>query len=63
LSVKETLDQPLLGVRFCAASPWEEGREETQLAIARKALSEHPPIETIQLITGFSPETIRTLRH
>ncbi|MDR0633986.1 MAG: hypothetical protein LBF91_03300, partial [Azoarcus sp.] len=52
-----------MGLEMGLGKGREEGREETQLAIARKALSENLPIETIQLITGLSPETIRTLRH
>ena len=55
---REKLQRDIAAREYAAT---EKGREEAQLAIARKALSENLPIETIQLITGLSPETIRTL--
>jgi predicted transposase/invertase (TIGR01784 family) len=39
----------------------EEGWEKAQLAIARKALAEGLPLETVTAITGLSPEALRTL--
>jgi predicted transposase YdaD len=41
----------------------QEGRREGLLAVARKALTENVPIETIQTLTGLSVEEIRALLH
>jgi predicted transposase/invertase (TIGR01784 family) len=38
-----------------------EGREEAQFAIARKALAEGLPLETVMAITGLSFDAIRVL--
>jgi hypothetical protein len=39
----------------------EEGRKEVRLAIARAALAQNIPLETIAIITGLLPDKIQTL--
>jgi len=41
----------------------EEGREEERLAIARNAIQQNLPVETIMTLTGLPRETIQTLLH
>ena len=41
----------------------EKGREEERLAIARNAIQQNLPIETIMTLTGLPRETIQTLLH
>ena len=40
---------------------WQEGRQEGMFAVARKALSEHLPLPTIQILTGLSQDEIMGL--
>ncbi|GHU05542.1 hypothetical protein FACS1894158_08670 [Betaproteobacteria bacterium] len=59
---REKLQRDIAAREYAAR---EEGREEgmnkAQLAIARKALAEGLPLETVTAITGLSPEALRTL--
>jgi predicted transposase/invertase (TIGR01784 family) len=58
-SMKEDAEET--GMAKGMARGMEKGRNEERLSIARKALAQNMPLESIVMLTGLSLEEIRTL--